>query len=417
MSHIIKNLKAREILDSRGSPTLEVDVITSGGQLGRAAVPCGASTGLFEAVEIRDNEERFQGKGLLKALKLVRYEISPELIGVDVRKQREIDELMISLDGTSNKSRLGGNTILGVSLACAKAAALHEEVEIFEYIDSKASLMPLPFFNVINGGKHAGNQLDFQEFMIVPSGASSFKEALRMGSEIYQVLKTQLRIKYGENAINVGDEGGFTPPINDAEEALIALIEAIEEADYSGRIDLAMDVAASTFFHEEKYLIGKKEYTTNEIIDLYQDLVDNYPIVSIEDPLEETDFQGFAMLSKEIPIQIVGDDLFVSNPKRLETGIKIGAANTLLLKVNQIGTLTEALEAEKLARENDLAVQVSHRSGETEDTFISDLAVGIESGQIKAGAPARGERTSKYNRLLRIEEKLGKKARFPDKLR
>ncbi len=410
-------MNAREILDSRGSPTLEVDVITNGGQLGRAAVPSGVSTGLFEAVEIRDNEERFQGKGLLRALKFIKHEISPELIGMDVRKQREIDALLISLDGTSNKSRLGGNTILGVSLACAKAAALYERVEIFEYIDSKASLMPLPFFNVINGGKHAGNQLDFQEFMIVPSGADTFKEALRMGSETYQTLKTQLRIKYGENAINVGDEGGFSPPINDAEEALIALIEAIEEAGYSGRIDLAMDVAASTFFHEEKYLIGNKEYTTNEIIDLYKDLVENYPIVSIEDPLEETDFQGFAMLSKEIPIQIIGDDLFVSNPKRLETGIKIGAANTLLLKVNQIGTLTEALEAEKLARENDLAVQVSHRSGETEDTFISDLAVGIESGQIKAGAPARGERTSKYNRLLRIEEKLGEKARFPNKLR
>lgn len=413
---LIKTINAREILDSRGSPTLEVDIITNGGHLGRAAVPSGASTGIYEAVELRDNEKRFQGKGLLKALKLIKHEISSKLIGMDVREQREIDEIMISLDGTNNKNRLGGNTILGVSLACAKAAALHEGVEIFEYINPKATLMPLPFFNVINGGKHAGNQLDFQEFMIVPSGANTFKEALRLGSETYHVLKTQLKIKYGENAINVGDEGGFTPPINDAEEALIALIEAIEEAGYSGRIQLAMDVAASTFFNEEKYLIGNKDYTTNELIDLYHDLVENYPIVSIEDPLEENDFQGFAALSKEIPIQIIGDDLFVSNPKRLEAGIQIGAANTLLLKVNQIGTLTEALEAERLAEGNNMAVQVSHRSGETEDTFIADLAVGIESGQIKSGAPARGERTCKYNRLLRIEEKLGKKARFPEKL-
>jgi enolase len=416
LSYLIKSLNAREILDSRGNPTLEVEVKTRGGYCGRAAVPSGASTGLYEAVELRDRDERFHGKGLLKAIKNIKREISKKLIDLDVREQKKIDEIMISLDGTSNKKRLGGNTILGVSLACAKAAAIHEGLELYEYINSEASLMPLPFFNVINGGKHAGNELDFQEFMIVPSGAETFREALRMGSETYHVLKKQLRRKYGENAINVGDEGGFTPPINDTEEAIIALIEAIEEVGYKGKIELAMDIAASTFFKKDKYLIENKVLSTDEIINFYFELVKKYPIISIEDPLEENDFKGFAKLSKKIPIQIIGDDIYVTNPKRLKKGINIGAGNTLLLKVNQIGTLTEALEAAKIAKDNNWGIQVSHRSGETEDTFIADLAVGIESGQIKAGAPARGERTSKYNRLLRIEDKLNEKARFPHKI-
>ena len=411
----IAKVNAREILDSRGNPTIEVEVVREGGALGRAAVPSGASKGEFEAVELRDGGPRYHGKGVLRAVASVKEVIAPKLIGIDVRRQRDIDRLMIELDGTENKSRLGGNAILGVSLACAKAAATSKGVQLYEHVGSDdANLLPVPFFNIINGGRHAGNQLDFQEFMVVPTGAKTFSEALRMGSEVYHELKRQLLLEYGKVAINVGDEGGFSPPMMGAGEALDAIQRAVEEMGYGGVVELAMDVAATTFYEPGRgYVVEEKELSRGDLIDRYRELVASYPILSIEDPLQEGDFEGFAEATRALPIQILGDDIFVTNVARLRRGIEMGAANALLWKVNQVGTLTEALEAAELARESGYAVQASHRSGETEDTFIADLAVGIGCGQIKAGAPCRGERTAKYNRLLRIEEGLGSRARYP----
>jgi len=411
----IAKVNAREILDSRGNPTIEVEIVTEGGALGRAAVPSGASKGEFEAVELRDGGPRYHGKGVLRAVASVKEVIAPKLIGIDVRRQRDIDRLMIELDGTNNKSRLGGNAILGVSLACAKAAATSKGVQLYEHVGSDdANLLPVPFFNIINGGRHAGNQLDFQEFMVVPTGAKTFSEALRMGSEVYHELKRQLLLEYGKVAINVGDEGGFSPPMMGAGEALDAIQRAVEEMGYGGVVELAMDVAATTFYEPGRgYVVEEKELSRGDLIDRYRELVASYPILSIEDPLQEGDFEGFAEATRALPIQILGDDIFVTNVARLRRGIEMGAANALLWKVNQVGTLTEALEAAELARESGYAVQASHRSGETEDTFIADLAVGIGCGQIKAGAPCRGERTAKYNRLLRIEEGLGSRARYP----
>lgn len=417
MSHIIKYIHAREILDSRGNPTIEVEVTTDTGFFGRAAIPSGASTGIWEAVERRDNDNRFHGKGLKKTIKGIYDEIFPALKGMDVTQQKEIDYKMIALDGTEYKSRLGGNALLGVSVAVAKAASAAEKKKLYEYFKDDSSLLPVPFFNVINGGMHAGNSLDFQEFMIAPTGAESFREALRMGSEIYQQLKSDLKKQYGKNSTNVGDEGGFSPPMKTPEEALDMILAAAEEMGYIDETVLAMDVAANSFYKENGiYSFKGKDTTTGELIDVYKELVDKYPIKSIEDLLEEEDYEGFAEATKELPIQIVGDDIFVTNKKRLQKGIDTGACNALLWKVNQIGTLTEAFEAAKLAMDNGYSVMASHRSGDTEDPFVACLSVALGCGQIKAGATCRGERTAKYNQLLRIEEWLGEKARYPKNL-
>ena len=413
MEDLIKAIHAREILDSRGNPTVEVEVVTENGFFGRAAIPSGASTGIYEAVELRDGGERYHGKGVTTAVAAVEGEIAAKLVGFPVTEQRRLDEEMIRLDGTENKGRLGGNAILGVSVACAKAAAASRGVKLYEYVDPDAGLLPVPFFNVINGGKHAGNQLDFQEFMVAPTGAESFKEALRMGAEIYQTLKARLLEGYGKNAINVGDEGGFSPPMKSPEEALEAVTASAEELGYGGATTMAMDVAASSFYKDGVYSYMGKNLSRGELIDVYRELVSKYPVSSIEDPLEEEDYEGFAEMTRVLPIQIVGDDLFVTNVKRLRKGIEMGACNSLLWKVNQIGSLTEARDAARLAMKSGYTVMASHRSGETEDPFVADLSVGIGCGQIKSGAPCRGERTAKYNQLLRIEEWLGEKARYP----
>ena len=409
----IKAIHARTILDSRGNPTIEVEVTTSKGYIGRAAVPSGASTGVYEAVELRDGGKPFHGKGVLKAVEAVHKEIAPSLRGVDVTAQRLLDETMAELDSTGNKGRLGGNAILGVSIACAKAAAKTMGYRLYQYIDPEASLLPVPFFNVINGGKHAGNQLDFQEFMVAPTGASTFSEALRVGSEIYHELRAMLLKDYGKSAINVGDEGGFSPPMRSPEEALDSIQSAVDELGYGGKTRLAMDVAASSFYRPDGYHYMGGVLSRGELIDVYRDLVSNYHVASIEDPLEEEDYEGFAEMTKTLPIQIVGDDLFVTNKERLRKGIKMGACNSLLWKVNQIGSLTEARDAADLAMSNGYTVMASHRSGDTEDPFVADLAVGISCGQIKSGATSRGERTAKYNQLLRIEEWLGERAKYP----
>jgi len=416
LRYSIAGIRAREILDSRGNPTIEVDITTEGGVTGSAAVPSGASTGIYEALELRDGGKRYGGKGVIKAIDAVIKTIQPKVKGMDVRCQKEIDEAIILLDGTENKSKLGGNAMLGVSLACARAAASSDGLRLYQYINKDAALLPVPFFNVINGGKHAANPLDFQEFMIAPVGAKSFREALQMGAEIYQILKKQLQKTYGNSAVNVGDEGGFAPPIKTPEDALDVLSKAIQEAGYKKEVKIGLDVASSTFYKDGFYTVSGKKYTTDELIELYRELVAKFPIISIEDPLHEEDFEGFVKATKLIPTQIVGDDLFVTNPKKLAKGIEMGACNALLWKVNQIGTLSEALEAATMAQKNKYGVMASHRSGDTEDPWVADLSVGIGSGQIKSGAPARGERTAKYNQLLRIEEWLGAKAKYPKSL-
>ena len=413
MRYSIAGIKAREILDSRGNPTIEVDIATEGGVTGSAAVPSGASTGIYEALELRDGGKRYGGKGVTKAVEVVVKTIQPKVKGMDVRRQKEIDAAMIHLDGTENKSKLGGNAMLGVSLACARAAAASDGLKLYEYIDKDAAMLHVPFFNVINGGKHASNPLDFQEFMIAPTGAKNFREALQMGAEVYQILKKQLLKTYGNNAINVGDEGGFAPPIKTPQDALDVLSKAIQEAGYKKEVKIGLDVASSTFYKDGVYTVSGKKYTTDELIELYRELAATFPIISIEDPLQEEDFEGFVKATQLIPTQIVGDDLFVTNPKKLAKGIEMGACNALLWKVNQIGTLSEALEAATMAKKNKYGVMASHRSGDTEDPWVADLSVGIGSGQIKSGAPARGERTAKYNQLLRIEEWLGPKAKYP----
>jgi enolase len=415
VKHTISRIDALEILDSRGNPTLEVVVKTEKNIFGVAKVPSGASTGTYEAVELRDGGTRFHGKGVMKAIENISAIIAPKIIGIDVREQEIIDNTLIELDGTPNKSRLGGNAILGVSLACTKAAANSEKIQLYEYLDKEASnLLPIPFFNIINGGKHAGNNLDFQEFMIVPAEADSFREALMMGSEIYHELRKRLQEAYGRTAVNLGDEGGFCPPIDDPREALDSINSAVEQLGYQKSVSLALDVAATSFYAgDEKYVIAGEIIGKGELIELYKELTETYPIISIEDPLEEEDYGGFKEATESLRVQILGDDLFVSNSSRLVKGVEMGAADAIILKVNQVGTLTEALKTAKIATENNYRIQVSHRSGETEDTFVSDLAVGIGCGQIKSGAPARGERTSKYNRLLRIENYLGSKALYP----
>lgn len=417
----ITGIVAREILDSRGNPTIEVDVYTPVA-MGRAAVPSGASTGIHEALELRDGGKRYHGKGVKRAVENVNKIIAPELLGMDVTLQRDIDMFMLELDGSENKSNLGANAILGVSLAVAKAAANALEIPLYRYLGgANAYVLPVPMSNVINGGAHAGNDLDFQEFMIMPVGAKSFREAIQMVSETYHTLKKILIEKYGKLAVNVGDEGGFAPPMKEVTEPLDALVKAIEETGYKvgDEIAFALDVASSEFYEEEKnvYIVGGKEYTREGLIDLYKDLVSTYPIVSIEDPVQEEDFEGFAMVTKELgkKIQLVGDDIFVTNVKRLKKGIEMGAGNALLLKVNQIGTLSEAIDAAYLAFRAGYGVVVSHRSGETEGSTIADIAVALNAGQIKTGAPARSDRNAKYNQLLRIEEELEGVAYYPGK--
>jgi enolase len=425
----IKAVKARQIYDSRGNPTVEVDVSTDKGVF-RAAVPSGASTGIHEALELRDNDtSKWLGKGVLKAVENVNKILGPAVIGKDTTKQEEIDMILLKLDGTENKSKLGANAILGVSMAVCKAGAAQKGVPLYKHIadlsgnSGKEFILPVPAFNVINGGRHAGNKLAFQEFMVLPVGASSFSEAMRIGSEVYQHLKTVIKEKYGMDATNVGDEGGFAPNIQDPIEGLELLKVAIAKAGYADKVRLAMDVAASEFCTDTgKYDLdfknkksgGAQIKTPEQMIALYKEYVAKYPIVSIEDPFDQDDWNSYQTLTADIGahIQIVGDDLLVTNPKRIQIAIEKKACNALLLKVNQIGSVTEAIHAWKMARDAGWGVMVSHRSGETEDTFIADLVVGLRTGQIKTGAPCRSERLAKYNQLLRIEEELGHTAKF-----
>lgn len=412
----VREVKAREILDCRGEPTIEVDVWTKGGFLGRADVPSGRSTGKHEAFELRDCNVRYRGRGVLEAVQNVNKIIAPALKGRDVTRQREIDQLMIELDGTENKSKLGANAIVGVSLATAKAAGNTLGIPLFKYIGGpNACILPVPLLNYINGGKLAATDLDFQEHIIMPIGAKTFSEAMRMGAEVYYELGKMLAEKWGRHSLSVADEGGYTPSgMKDPREAFDVELRAIEEIGYEDKFVLGLDVAASHLYNRktEKYAFMGKEITREKLMDFYENLVSAYPVRSIEDPLEEEDFEGFAELTKTLNIQIVGDDLFVTNVKRLRKGIGMGAANALLLKVNQIGTLSEALDAAQLAFRNGYGVQVSERSGQTEDTWLADLTVGLNSGQIKTGAPCRSERTAQYNQLFRIEEELGRVAKY-----
>ncbi|HEY3208569.1 MAG TPA: phosphopyruvate hydratase [Actinomycetota bacterium] len=413
---IIDEVRAREILDSRGNPTVEVEVVLADGTVGRAAVPSGASTGVHEAVELRDEEaDRFGGKGVLTACRNVEEEIAPELEDMDVLDQRAVDALLADLDGTPNKSKLGANAILGVSLAVAKAAAGSLGLPLYRYLGGpQGHILPVPLMNVINGGAHADNELELQEFMLAPIGAASFSEALRWGTEVFHALHAILKEK--GLATNVGDEGGFAPRIGTAREALDLLLQSIERAglEPGSEVALAMDPAASEVFENEAYRLEGRDRTAADMIEFYTGLLDSYPILSIEDPLAEDDWDGWMAITEALDerVQIVGDDLFVTNPERLERGIDEGAANAILVKLNQIGTLTETLDVVRLAKESSYGVVISHRSGETEDTTIADLAVATNAGQIKTGAPSRGERTAKYNQLLRIEEELGETARY-----
>ncbi|XP_041963134.1 gamma-enolase-like isoform X1 [Alosa pseudoharengus] len=421
----IVSIVAREILDSRGNPTVEVDLQTEKG-LFRAAVPSGASTGIYEALELRDGDKsRFKGKGVLKAVGHINDTIAPALVqsGISVEEQGKLDNMMIEMDGTDNKSKFGANAILGVSLAICKAGAAQKGVPLYRHIADLAGntdlVLPVPAFNVINGGSHAGNKLAMQEFMVLPVGAESFREALRIGTELYHTLKVVIREKYGQDAINVGDEGGFAPNILENSEALELLKTAIEQAGFTDKVVIGMDVAASEFYCEGKYDLDfksspnpERHITADELSQIYQGFVNNYPVVSIEDPFDQDDWPAWSQLTSAVGIQIVGDDLTVTNPRRIQRAIEERACNCLLLKVNQIGSVTEAIKACKLAQENGWGVMVSHRSGETEDTFIADLVVGLCTGQIKTGAPCRSERLAKYNQLMRIEEELGDQARF-----
>ena len=412
---IIEALGAREILDSRGNPTVEVEIQLEDGTQARAAVPSGASTGAFEAAELRDGGKRYLGKGVEKAIAFVNDEIGPEIIGFDAQEQSLIDDAMITLDGTKNKSRMGANAILGASLAVAKASAESADLSLFRYLGGpNAHVLPVPMMNILNGGAHADTNVDIQEFMIAPIGAPTFRESLRWGAEIYHALKSVLK-KRGL-ATSVGDEGGFAPNLESNRAALDLILEAIEIAGFKPgkEIALAMDVAATEFHDNGKYTFEGASKTSAEMIAYYTSLVDAYPIVSIEDPLNEEDWAGWTDMTKSLGsrIQIVGDDLFVTNPERLARGIAGGTANALLVKVNQIGTLTETIDAVEMAHRANYRSMMSHRSGETEDTTIADLAVALNCGQIKTGAPARTERVAKYNQLLRIEEELAEGARY-----
>ncbi|MBX3288753.1 MAG: phosphopyruvate hydratase [Acidobacteria bacterium] len=417
---LIEQVWAREIMDSRGNPTIEAEVILEDGTTGRAAVPSGASTGENEAVELRDGDaRRYLGKGVLKAVENVNEKIGPELEGFDALDQTQIDEAMLEMDGTPNKSNLGANAILAVSLANARAAASALEIPLYRYIGgSNAKTLPVPMMNILNGGAHADNNVDFQEFMVMPVGADSFAEALRTGAEIFHSLKGVLKSR--GYSTGVGDEGGFAPNLKSNEEAVETILEAIEKAGYSAGDDvmLALDPASSEFYSEGKYIFkksDKRELSSEEMAAYWTDWCDKYPIISIEDGMAENDWDGWKALTRSVGdrVQLVGDDLFVTNVKFLEKGIEEHAANSILIKVNQIGTLTETLDAIELARTNNMTAVISHRSGETEDTFIADLAVATNAGQIKTGSLCRSDRIAKYNQLLRIEEDLGESARYP----
>ncbi len=422
---IIESVFARQVFDSRGNPTVEVDIITENGFLGRAAVPSGASTGIHEAVELRDGEDQYMGKGVTKAVANVNDQIAEELIGFPVHEQTLIDKIMIEVDGTENKGNLGANAILGTSLAVAKAAALESRQSLFRYLGGvNATKLPVPMMNILNGGSHADNSIDFQEFMIMPIQASGFSEALRMGSEVFHHLKKVLSDK--GLSTNVGDEGGFAPNIKSNEEAIEVVLTAIEKAGYKPgeEIYIAMDAASSEFYDKDsgKYIFKKsdgRELSSEEMASYWADWASKYPIISIEDGMDEDDWDGWNALTKAIgdKVQLVGDDLFVTNVNRLQRGIDENVANSILIKVNQIGTLTETIDAVNLATRNSYTSVISHRSGETEDTTIADLAVALGTGQIKTGSASRSDRMAKYNQLLRIEEELGEVAQYPNSLR
>ncbi|MEK7822867.1 MAG: phosphopyruvate hydratase [Nitrospirota bacterium] len=414
----IVDIFAREILDSRGNPTVEVDVILDSGAYGRAAVPSGASTGQKEALELRDGEKRYHGKGVRKAVGNVINKIAPRLSGIDASGQANIDGLMIELDATENKSKLGANAILGVSLAAAKAAAMEADMPLYKYIGGvNAKELPVPMMNILNGGSHADNNLNIQEFMIMPVNAHSFREALRMGAEIFHSLKSVLKSK--GLSVSVGDEGGFAPNLKSNEEALSLIIKSINKAGYKEGKDiyLALDVAASELFEKDKYSFEGKRLSSGELINYYEKLIKKYPVLSIEDGLSENDWEGWKVMTEKLgkQIQLVGDDIFVTNPGILKEGIKKGIANSILIKLNQIGTLTETLDAVNLAKQSGYTSVISHRSGETEDTTLADLSVACNSGLIKTGSLSRTERVAKYNRLLRIEEELGSTAVYKGK--
>lgn len=425
----IKSILARQIFDSRGNPTVEVDLTTELG-LFRAAVPSGASTGVHEALELRDNEKNnWHGKGVLQAIGHINKTIAPELIkaALEVTQQTEIDEFMIKLDGTENKSKFGANAILGVSLAVCKAGAAKKGIPLYKHIadlaGNKNIILPTPAFNVINGGSHAGNKLAMQEFMIFPTGATSFTEAMKIGSEVYHHLKKVINTKFGLDATAVGDEGGFAPNILNNKDALILIQDAIAKAGYTGKVEIGMDVAASEFHKDGVYDLDFKNpqsdkagwLSPEKLTNLYQEFIAEFPMVSIEDPFDQDHWDAWTNMTANTKIQIVGDDLTVTNPKRIQTAIEKKACNCLLLKVNQIGTVTESIRAHLLAKANGWGTMVSHRSGETEDTFIADLVVGLSTGQIKTGAPCRSERLAKYNQILRIEEELGANAKYAGK--
>ena len=423
-NYIIQNIIGREILDSRGNPTVEVEVILESGIAGRASVPSGASTGIYEAHELRDGDKgRYLGKGVSKAVENIRSEIAPALIGKNVLEQTRIDEIMMDLDGTPNKSRLGANAILGVSLACAKVAAASQGISLYRYVGGmNAKTLPVPMMNILNGGAHASNNVDIQEFMIMPISAGSWKEALRRCAEVFHTLKVILK----ENKIpvtGVGDEGGYAPMLKKDEDALALIVAAIERAGYKPGEDfmIAIDAASSEWYEEEQgiYRLPKagKVLSKKQMVQMWKRLAEKYPIISLEDGMAETDWEGWSMLTKALgkKIQLVGDDLFVTNTQRLQQGIEAGIGNSILIKVNQIGTLTETLDAISMANRAGYTAIISHRSGETEDTTIADLAVALNAGQIKSGAPSRSDRVAKYNQLLRIEEELGSQAQYPGK--
>ena len=414
MGFNITRITAREVLDCRGLPTVQADVWLDDRFLGRADVPSGRSTGANEAHELRDGDQRYGGFGVRRAIANIVDEIAPTLIGRQGRSQREIDGTLVELDGTPDKSRLGANAILAVSLATARAAALSAELPLYRYLNADAHVLPVPQVNLINGGKHASNDLDFQEFIVMPTGAQTFSEALRISSEINLRLRDLILEKYGKAAINVGDEGGCAPQISEPAEAFEILSQAVVETGYADKIRYALDCAATHFYDAaaELYTVAGEQLDRDGLIALYETLIRDWGVVSIEDPLEQEDFEGFTEITERLGIQIVGDDLFVTNPSRVQRGVDDGAANALLLKVNQIGTLSEALDAASIARSNGYAIVVSERSGETEDPIIADLVVALNAGQIKTGAPVRGERTSKYNALLLIEEELGSAAEY-----
>ncbi len=413
----IKKIYAREVFDSRGNPTVEVECTLDDGTLTRAMVPSGASTGIHEALELRDGGTRLMGKSVSQAVENV-GRIGPKLVGIDPKNQTEIDNLLLELDGTENKSKLGANAILGISMAVCKAGALSQGIPLYEHLGNLRGndqfVLPVPSLNVINGGVHSGSEIVFQEYMLLPVGAPSFKEAMVLGVEVYHTLKKLLKQKYGPTAVNVGDEGGFAPPLSLVEEPLRLIMEAIDETGHTGKFQLALDPAASEFYENGKYIVDGNDLDSESFISVYEDLIEKYPIVSIEDAFAQDAWVDWVKFTERNgdKIQIMGDDLLVTNVKRIQTAIDKKACNSLLLKVNQIGSVTESISAAKLSQDNGWTVMVSHRSGETEDPFIADLVVGLKTGQIKTGAPCRSERLAKYNQLIRIEEQLGDQATY-----